>query len=573
MVANSSDSNNYSSSSTVVVNVKSGTRDANSGGSQFPSSGLFFNPDINGTATDDEDQRKNPFDAAAISREVAEGVNIEDTKPNPFLFLLTILVSFSGFLFGYDTGYISGALVSIGQDLGQTITDGQKELITSATSLGALLGGVIAGTLADVLGRKWVTFGANTLFVIGAGIQTGAHTIWTMIAGRFVMGWGVGIASLIAPLYISEMAPSRFRGRMVILNVLAITGGQVIAYAIGAGLENISGGWRVLVGLGIVPAVVQMVMFIFMPETPRFLVRLDRMEDAKRVIRWIYRGRAGYVNEDLVVKKVKILEIYNNEQHPEWSAMRRFRFALKQLYFIKPNLRALIIACGLQAIQQLCGFNSLMYFSATVFETVGFNKPTAVSLIVAGTNMAFTILAFVLIDYIGRRRILLFTIPGMIIALVLNAIAFHYHGSSTTTDGWAILILIAMMLYVAFYATGIGNVPWQQSELFNMDVRGLGTSMATATNWGGNLIIGSTYLTMMNKITPSGTYGFYAGLCALGCVFIYFVYPETSYLALEDIQDILADGFSIQKSIDLSNEAKRRHKRSLDQSENESIEV
>ncbi|KAK9236777.1 general substrate transporter [Lipomyces kononenkoae] len=499
----------------------------------------------------------------AIARDVANGVDIEDGEPNPFVFLLTILVSFSGFLFGYDTGYVSGALVSIGTDLGSVLTSSDKEFITSATSVGALLGGVIAGTLADVLGRKWVTIGANTLFVVGAAIQTGAHTIWTMIGGRFVMGWGVGIASLIAPLYISEMAPSRFRGRLVVLNVLAITGGQVIAYAIGAGLSNLQNGWRVLVGLGIVPAIAQMIMFIYMPETPRYLVRTGQIEKARHVVRWIYSPRNRAIDEEVVTRKVKLLEIYNNEQHPEWSGYRRVKYALKQLYLVPGHFRALVVACGLQGIQQLCGFNSLMYFSATIFQVVGFNQPTAVSLIVAGTNMAFTILAFLLIDIIGRRRILLSTVWGMSAALVLNAVAFHFlPPNASQSDPWAIIILVAMMLYVAFYAAGIGNVPWQQSELFPMQVRGLGTSMATATNWGGNLIIGSTFLTMMDRITPSGTFGFYAGLCLLGEVFIYFFYPETSYLTLEDIQGVLKDGFDIKKSNQMSREAKMKHQAS-----------
>ncbi|KAK9370288.1 general substrate transporter [Lipomyces kononenkoae] len=504
------------------------------------------------------------YNPEAIAREIANGVDIEDGAPNPFVFLLTILVSFSGFLFGYDTGYVSGALVSIGSDLGRVLTSADKELITSATSVGALLGGIIAGTLADVLGRKWVTIFANTLFVVGAGLQTGAHTIWTMIGGRFVMGWGVGIASLIAPLYISEMAPSRFRGRLVVLNVLAITGGQVIAYAIGAGLSNFQNGWRVLVGLGIVPAVAQMIMFIYMPETPRYLVRTGQIERARHVVRWIYSPRKSALEEEVVIRKVKLLQIYNNDQHPEWSSYRRVKYTLRQLYFVPGHFRALVVACGLQGIQQLCGFNSLMYFSATIFQVVGFNQPTAVSLIVSGTNMAFTILAFVFIDIIGRRRILLCTVWGMSASLVLNAIAFHFlPADATQSNPWAIVILVAMMLYVAFYAAGIGNVPWQQSELFPMQVRGLGTSMATATNWAGNLIIGSTFLTMMDRITPSGTFGFYAGLCLLGELFIYFFYPETSYLALEDIQGVLKDKFDIKKSNQMSREAKKKHLASI----------
>ncbi|KAK9470333.1 uncharacterized protein V1510DRAFT_423317 [Dipodascopsis tothii] len=527
------------------------------------SSGLFASGDVQ-----DDNSKLPGFTEEYALRDRSEAVLSEDDReddidngaPSPFIFLLTVLVSFSGFLFGYDTGYISGALVDIGTDLGKALTSADKELITAATSLGALLGGIIAGTLADIVGRKWVTLGANTLFIIGAAMQTGSHALWTMIGGRFVMGWGVGIASLIAPLYITEMAPARFRGRLVILNVLAITSGQVIAYAIGAGLHGLDNGWRILVGLGIIPAIGQMIMFVFMPETPRYLILKNRTEDAKRSLRWIYCDRKGNIDNHLVENKIKVLEMHNTEEHPEWGVVKRFLDALRELYTVPSNFRGLIIACGLQGLQQFSGFNSLMYFSATIFEVVGFNNSTAVSLIVAGTNMVFTILAFTLIDYIGRRRILLCTVWGMSFGLVLCAIAFHFlPDNATQSNPWAILILISMMIYVAFYACGIGNVPWQQSELFPMKVRGLGTSMATATNWTGNLIVSATYLTMMNNITSTGTFSFYAALCALGEVFVFFLYPETSYLALEEIQHLLSGGFKIKKSLELSKEAKKRY--------------
>ncbi|KAJ8098106.1 general substrate transporter [Lipomyces tetrasporus] len=209
-----------------------------------------------------------------------------------------------------------------------------------------------------------------------------------------------------------------------------------------------------------------MVMFIYMPETPRYLVRRGQIKRARRVVRkWIYRTSNGEVDKDVVVRKVKLLELYNSEEHPNWSTYRRFRKTLKELYLVPGHFRAWIVACGLQGIQQLCGFNSLMYFSAIIFQVIGFNKPTAVLLIVAETNMAFTILAFVLIDIVGRRRILLCTIWGMAAALVLN-IAFHFlPPEATQSNSWAIIILIAMMVYVAFYVSGIDDISEEKSFL------------------------------------------------------------------------------------------------------------
>ncbi|CCO27252.1 Myo-inositol transporter 1 [Rhizoctonia solani AG-1 IB] len=161
------------------------------------------------------------------------------------------------------------------------------------------------------------------------------------------------------------------------------------------------------------------------------------------------------------------------------------------------------------------------------------------------------------IDIVGRRKIMLFTPPGMIFGLVLASISFYYLTKSTggvLVDGakypktWSSLVLFSMVFYVASYATGLGNVPWQQSELFALDVRGIGASIATSANWAANLVIGATYLSLMHAITPSGAFGFYAGLCLLGWLFCIFCYPETAGLSLEEVKLIFRNDFGIKAS-------------------------
>ncbi|BFZ62789.1 myo-inositol transporter itr1 [Saitoella coloradoensis] len=483
----------------------------------------------------------------------APEVDIEGIKPGAMIWFLTFIAGISGLLFGYDTGVISGALVVIGTDLGgKALTSFNKELITSATALGALIGGLGAGSLADFIGRKWVIGVANVIFVAGSVIQAAAPDLWTMIGGRFVIGWGVGLASLIVPLYIAELAPASYRGRMVVINVLFITFGQVVAYAIDVAFEHVPGGWRYMVGGGAIPAIVQLVTLFILPETPRYLCRKDKLQEAAAVLQRIYPS-AGSAEIQAKIENIHAGVKEAGQRHGTyWQNLVN---TLKKLYLIPANFRALVIACGLQGIQQLCGWNSLMYFSATIFQTVGFANPIATSLIVACTNFVFTIVAFNLIDRIGRRRILLCTVWGMSLALVLAAIAFHYLPRNASgaieashSDPWAAVVLFSMMLFAAFYATGIGNVPWQQSELFPYEVRGIGTGMATATNWGGNLIIGSTFLTLMDRITPSGTFGLYAGICFLGWLFVIFCYPETSGFTIEEIGELLQHGFGIKES-------------------------
>lgn len=484
------------------------------------------------------------------------------SDPNKFTLMLTFVASISGFLFGYDTGYISSALVSIGTDLGHELSYGQKELITSATSLGALIGAIFAGMLADLVGRKPVLMGSNVLFVIGSAMQTGSHTVGLMMGGRFVMGVGVGIGSLCAPLFISELAPANFRGRLVILNVLAITGGQLIAYGIGAGLHHVNSGWRILVGLSIIPPILQLVAFIFLPDTPRYYLLKNKVVEAKKVLAEIYPD----VDQLLIDAKIDELVSVNSEI-PGSNAFVKTWNAVKAIHTVPSNFRALVISCGLQGIQQFSSWNSLMYFSGTIFQTVGFKNSTAVSIIIAGTNFVFTCVAFFTIDKVGRRRILTWSMPGMVISLAVCAIAFHFMDvkfenknaviETTGISGWGIVIIVAMICFAASYAIGIGNVPWQQSELFPQSIRGVGCSYATGVNWAGSLVIAASFLTMLQNITPTGTFSFFAGLIFVSWILVWFTYPELSGLELEETQLLLTGGFNVKASEKLAAERKK----------------
>lgn len=485
-------------------------------------------------------------------------------RPSPLVIVLTIMSSISGLMFGYDTGYISSALVSIGESFGKPLTYSDEQFITAATSLGALIFAFSSGIFVDFLGRKPVLMLSNVMFIVGAVVQCAANKVWTMVAGRFIMGFGVGIGSLIAPLYISELAPSRFRGRLVVINCLGITGGQLIAYAIGAGLDKVHNGWRIVVGLSMIPPAVQFIGFIFLPDTPRFMIMKNKTDEAIAVLKKTH----PHASHESILAKV--MELQSEDNEIPGSPLQKWWTAVKELHTIPSNFRALFLSCGLQLIQQLTGFNSLMYFSATIFKSVGFDDSTSVSIVVAATNFVFTIVAFFLIDLVGRRRILLLSMPCVMGFLVLNAIAFHFIdiefvGNNAVVHGdhhtWGIVIIVAMICFVASYAVGIGNVPWQQSEMFPQRVRGVGLSYACSANWTGSLIISSTFLTMLKNITPTGTFCLFTGFCLVAYFLIIFTYPELSNLELEEVQDILTGGFQIKKSVKLA--AARKHGRGI----------
>jgi SP family myo-inositol transporter-like MFS transporter 13 len=360
------------------------------------------------------------------------------------------------------------------------------------------------------------------------------------------------------------------RGRLVTVLSLLITGGQVVAYVIGWLFSSTSGGWRWMVGLGAIPAFLQLAILVLLPETPRWLVRAGHSVEAKSVLEKVY---GPYQDAERVVDAVlRAIEREVTEEEEEMSRYKpleptpwyiRLAQILSGLICVGGNRRALTIAMMLQGLQQLCGFNSLMYFSATIFSLLSFSSPTLTSLTVAMTNFLFTLLAFSLIDRLGRRRILLYSIPVMIIALLICALAFSSlnmpkalltvrgrgKGDSSGDSSMPLAILISLTLYTAAYAAGLGNVPWQQSELFPLGVRSLGSAIATATNWGSNFIVGISFLPMMEMLSPGWTFVIYGMVCAVGWVCVWLIYPELSGLGLEEVKGLLIDGWGVEESL------------------------
>lgn len=486
--------------------------------------------------------------------------------------------------------------MSIGSDLSnRPLTALDKSLITSCTSLFALFASPLAGIAADVFGRKKIILLADLLFIIGAIWQALSARVGDMIAGRSIVGAAVGIASFVAPVYISELAPSVFRGRLVTIQCLLITFGQVVAYIVGWVFSRTDHGWRQMVGIGALPALVQIISVIFLPETPRWLVKAGQREEAVNVLRRTFEGSSNTGPSERqresiiqcilnsVESEVQQEQEARHAGHPTYAGKRglatrldSIRYALTDLFSIGSNRRALSIACMLQGAQQLCGFNSLMYFSATIFALVGFRSPTLAALSIATTNFAFTLVAFYSIDRIGRRRILLASVPVMIIGLAVCGLAFrHLHFSAqsaeievpSTNGVWPGVILLSMVIYVASYAVGLGTVPWQQSELFPLPVRSLGSSLATATNWASNTVIGLTFLPMMEFLSPTGTFWLYAVICALCWVLIWGIYPETAGLGLEEISSLLKDDWAVRESV--TQFAARRRRITQQQSQSE----
>ena len=328
------------------------------------------------------------YDPDGADDDTASELSKSEAKPGIFVLLLTFAAGISGLLFGCellihlhakicawecsltcldDTGVISATLVSVGSALSdRPLTSMDKSIITSSTSLFALIISPFSSILADKLGRKRVILYADVLFIVGALVQAYSSTVTLMVVGRCIVGAAVGAASFVVPLYIAEVAPASHRGRLVTMNVLFITLGQAVAYIVGWAFSSFgseSSGWRWMVGLGALPALVQAVIVAFMPETPRWLVKVGDSAGAKLVIQKVNGGTATSTrNADAVVKDIEI-------EAREEQEMRRLREhqvagpwkwlgAWQELLSEGKNRRALAIACLLQGLQQLCGFVS-----------------------------------------------------------------------------------------------------------------------------------------------------------------------------------------------------------------------
>jgi SP family myo-inositol transporter-like MFS transporter 13 len=392
---------------------------------------------------------------------------------------------------------------------------------------------------------------ADFLFLVGALWQALSYSVLSMILGRVVVGLGVGVGSLIVPLYISELAPASRRGRLVVISVLFVTFGQLVAYTIGLLLSpprlSPDTSWRWTLGLGAAPAIFQAFLMIAMPETPRWQLLHSRREDAQTTISQVYGTTDAKTIAHLLA------EIQSGiPSGPRLSLLP----TLKSLLITPSHRRALTIACFLQFLQQACGFNSLMYFSASLFSMLGFHSPIGVALVVAGTNAVSTLFAFHLIDRIGRRRMLLYSLTFMTISLTVCAGVFLVlppllpssisSPSQTAAPLAAGFMVTAMTTFVASYAVGLGPIPWLcQSEFFAIEVRGVGTGAATATNWFWNLIISATFLLLLEAVGGAGVFTVYAVVCAGGLTVGWRVYPETGGLGMEKVQEVLAHGWGV----------------------------
>ncbi|WP_117592261.1 sugar porter family MFS transporter [Haloprofundus halophilus] len=441
-----------------------------------------------------------------------------------FVYVTAALAALNGLLFGFDTGVISGAFLYIersfqmtslfGVELGTAWVEG---LVVSGALVGAVVGAAVGGRLADRIGRRRLILVGAAVFFVGSLLMAVAPTVEILVIGRIIDGLAIGFASMVGPLYISEISPPKIRGSLVSLNQLAVTSGILVSYFVNYAFAD-SGAWRIMLGAGMIPAVVLGVGMLFMPESPRWLIEQGRDDDAREVLSRT-RDRTTVDEEMSDIKETVAVESGD----------------LREL--LEPWVRPmLIVGVGLAVFQQVTGINTVIYYAPTILSSTGFGDSASIlaTVGIGVVNVVMTVVAISVIDRVGRRPLLLVGLGGMTATLVVLGAVFYLPGLSGVL-GW--VATASLMLYVAFFAIGLGPVFWLLiSEIYPLAVRGSAAGVATVVNWAANLAVALTFLQIVELMGQSGTFWLYAALSLVGLAFCYFLVPETKGRSLEEIE-------------------------------------
>ena len=429
-----------------------------------------------------------------------------------------------GLLFGYDTGVISGALLFIRQDF--VLTSFLEGIIVSFLLVGAMVGALSGGPLSDRIGRRPTTLLAAIIFGLGALAVAFAPSVAFIILGRFLLGLGVGLASMIVPLYIAEIAPASRRGALVSLNQLMITIGILLSYIVGVLFTPIEG-WRYMFGVALIPALILGIGMFSLPESPRWLFEHGRLDKAREVL-----GRSRSP-EEVDQELQEMQDIKNLEGNQE-----RVSFAELLAPFVRP---ALIIGIGLAIFQQITGINTVIYYAPTILQGVGFSEGGAIAATALGVgvvNVGFTILAVRIIDRAGRRPLLLIGLVGMTISLALLGTVFASGATGEDASVLAgVLATACLAMYIASFAISLGPVFWLMiSEIYPLRIRGTAMSVASIANWGSNFLVALMFPVLLAALGGATLFWLFAFLGIVAWVFIYFRVPETKNRSLEEIE-------------------------------------
>lgn len=450
-------------------------------------------------------------------------------KSSTYLYLVCLVAALGGFLFGFDTAVISGTVSLVKNDF--SLSAVSEGWFVSCALLGCIIGVSFSGKLSDKYGRKIVLILSAILFLASALGCMLSSSFTVLIIFRLIGGLGIGVASMVSPLYISEFSPSRYRGMMVSLYQLALTVGIVLAYFSNAYLANHAADaysnnsmhtifsvevWRAMLGLGALPAAIFLVSLFMVPESPRWLLLKGEAQKAEAILVKI-DGSEAAANE------IKAFKAQGGEDDS----------SLKELF--KPVYRkALWIGLLLPFLSQVCGINAVIYYGPRILEQAGFTLNNALGgqVTIGLVNVVFTFVAIFTIDKWGRRPLLFAGVGGAVVSLVIIGALFAL---GITSGPW---ILIFILAFIACFAFSFGPVCWVVvGEIFPNAIRGKAMALATLSLWIGNFLVGQLTPVMLEGLGSSWTFWLFALCCSPALWLTWKLIPETKGRSLENIEN------------------------------------
>lgn len=428
---------------------------------------------------------------------------------------ISFVSALGGYLFGFDFAVIAGALPFLQKHF--SLDAYWEGFATGSLALGAIIGCMVAGSVSDKYGRRPGLLIAAAIFALSSIAMAFSFSRDAFIAARFCAGIGVGMASVLSPMYIAEISPAHMRGRTVAINQLTIVLGILFTNLINYGLRNYGeDAWRWMFGLGFIPSVLFFIGALWLPESPRWLMKAGKNAKATKVLEKI--GDAGFVNESV--------------SHIATS----LKGAVKSRYadiFKKAMLPAVLVGIGLAVFQQLCGINTVFNYAPKIFESIGASQDDQLlqTVFIGGVNLVFTILAMLLVDRLGRKPLMLIGAGALAVVYIIIVILLGNHSAHVS---WFLLASIGI------YAMSLAPVTWVLiSEIFPNKVRSEATAVAVVSLWAAYFILVFTFPVLFEQLQERSFY-IYSAICVLGFLFVWRNVKETKGKTLEELEKVIA---------------------------------
>ena len=423
-----------------------------------------------------------------------------------------------GLLFGYDIASVSGAILFIQKQL--SLNSWEQGMVVSSVLIGAIIGALGTSKFLDKYGRRKLLIWAAIIFTIGALGSGLAPEYWTLLVTRVILGIGVGITSALIPAYLHELAPKRMHGAVATMFQLMVMIGILLAYILNYTFQSMYTGWRWMLGFAALPAIILFIGALFLPESPRFLVKIGKLDQARAVLMNTNKG-----DEKAVTTALDEIQVSANQKQGGWSEL----FGAD----VRP---ALVTGLGAAVFQQVIGSNSVIFYAPTIFTKVGWGVAAALlaHIGIGIVNVIVTVVAMLLMDHVDRKKMLTVGAAGMGLSLFVMAAILKMDSGSQAA---AYVSAIALTVYIAFYACTWAPITWVYiGEVFPLNIRGLGTSLCSATNWLADMVVSLTFPSMLAAFDIANTFIIYGVICVICIIFTNKFFLETRGKSLEEIE-------------------------------------